>query len=142
MLWVDPNLSAQTANSELTLDHVINVLALESTSAKIERLNYSNDILEFENYQKRKLPSISVSLSPVSFNRSIKLLQNPGDGSYSYVNDYSNSSSLGLSVSQKIGLTGGNLNVGSNLNYLNEFTQKRHSFSTTPFTIGYYLYIY
>lgn len=137
LFLVNPNLLAQTANQELTLDHVINVLSLESVSAKIEKLNYSNDVLEFENYQKRKLPSISFSLSPVSFNRSIRLLQNPNDGSYSYVNDYSNNSSFGLSVSQKIGFTGGHLNVGSNLNYLNEFSQKRHSFSTTPFTIGY-----
>lgn len=137
ILSVNQRLSAQTARLDLTLDYAVNVLSLQSASAKIEELNYSNDLLEFENYQRRKLPSISFSLSPVSLNRSIRLLQNPNDGSYSYVNDYSNNSSIGLSVDQKIGFTGGQLSFGSNLNYLNEFSQDRHSFSTTLFTIGY-----
>ncbi len=135
--FICQNLSAQTPHYKLTLDYAIHVLSLESPSARLEKLNYKNDILEFENYQKEQWPSISFSFNPVSLNRSIRVLQNPADGSYSYVNDYSNNSGLGLSVSQKIGFTGGQLNVGSDLNYLNEFSQKRHSFSTTPFTIGY-----
>ena len=51
--------------------------------------------------------------------------------------DYSNISSAGVSVRQKIGITGGELNITSNINYLNEFSRKRNSFSTTPFSIGY-----
>ncbi|WP_333616545.1 TolC family protein, partial [Bacteroides pyogenes] len=65
------------------------------------------------------------------------MLQQPADGSYSYVEDYSNNGSAGISIRQKIGITGGELNVGSNINYLNDFSRKRNSFSTTPFSIGY-----
>jgi outer membrane protein TolC len=64
-------------------------------------------------------------------------LQNPTDGSYSYVEDFSNNSSVGMSVSQKIGVTGGSINMNSNLNLLNEFKDSRKSFSTSPFSIGY-----
>ncbi len=129
--------SAQTVSGDLTLEHVIGRLSLESPSAQIEKLYYLNDILEYENYKKGMLPAVSLSVNPLNLNRSLRLLQNPSDGSYSYVNDYSNSSSLGVSVNQKIGFTGGSLSVNSSLDYLNEFSMGRHSFGTTPFSIGY-----
>ncbi|WP_286860509.1 TolC family protein [Proteiniphilum sp. UBA5510] len=110
---------------------------MKSSAAQIEKLNYQNEILQFENYKKSFLPSISLNINPVNPNRSLRLLQKPFDGSYSYIEDYSNNSSIGISVRQKVGITGGEFNVGSNINYLNEFSQKRNSFSTTPFSIGY-----
>ena len=94
-------------------------------------------MLLFENYKKSFLPSLSLNFNPISFNRSYRVLQNPDDGSYSYVEDYSNNSSIGASIRQKVGFTGGELTVNSNLNYLNEFSLKRSSFSTTPIAIGY-----
>lgn len=127
----------QVSKAQLTLDNVINTLSLRSVSAEIEKKNFQNELLEFENYKKSLLPSVSFSVNPINFNRSLRLLQHPDDGSYSYVEDYSNNSGLGVSVNQKIELTGGELNIGSNLNYLNELSQKRNSFNTTPFSIGY-----
>lgn len=120
-----------------TLDEAVNVLSLNSSAAQIEKLNFQTEILRFENYKKSYLPSLSFSFSPVNFNRSLRVLQQPADGSYSYVEDYSNNSSAGVSVRQKIGFTGGEINIGSNINYLNEFSRKRNSFSTTPFSLGY-----
>lgn len=121
----------------LTIDKVIDTLSLVSTSARIERLNFRNEWLLFENYKKSLLPAVSFTFNPINFNRSLRVLQEPSDGSYSYIEDYSNTSDIGISVRQKIGLTGGELNVGSNLNYLNEFSRKQNNFSTTPFTVGY-----
>lgn len=40
-----------------------------------------------------------------------------------------------LSV-KKVGFTGGEINIGTNINYLNEFSQKRNSFSTIPFLLA------
>lgn len=128
---------SQTTKRELTLGEVIDTLSLLSSSAKIEKLIFQNEILQFSNYKKKLLPSISFDVNPVSFNHSLKLLQQPSDGSYTYVEDYTNNSTLGLSLNQKIGLTGGNLKVESTLNYLNEFSLKEHSFSTTPFAVEY-----
>ncbi|MEA4995929.1 MAG: hypothetical protein VB075_16610 [Petrimonas sp.] len=121
----------------VTLDEVVNILSLKSSAAQIEKLNYQNEILQFENYKKSFLPSFSLNFNPINFNRSLRLLQQPSDGSYSYVEDYSNNSSAGVSIRQKVGITGGDLNIGSNINYLNEFSLKRNSFNTTPFFIGY-----
>lgn len=120
----------------ISLHEVIDNLFLHSFAAQIEKFNYQNEILQFENYKKSYLPSLSFNFNPINFNRSLRLLQQPSDGSYTYVEDYSNNSSAGVSVRQKIGITGGELNIGSNINYLNEFSRKRNSFSTTPFSIG------
>ena len=127
----------QESSRKVTLDEVVNVLSLNSSTALIEKLNYQNEILQFEIYKKGFLPSFSLHSNPINFNRSLRMLQQPADGSYSYVEDYSNNGSAGISIRQKIGITGGELNVGSNINYLNDFSRKRNSFSTTPFSIGY-----
>ncbi|MDD2283948.1 MAG: TolC family protein [Paludibacter sp.] len=127
----------QNTSKEVTLGEVIDQLSLKSSAAQIEKLNHQNEILQFENYKKSFLPAVWLNFNPVNFNRSLRLLQQPSDGSYSYVEDYSNNSSAGVSVRQKIGITGGELNIGSNVNYLNEFSRKLNSFSTTPFSIGY-----
>ena len=130
-------LSSQKRSITLTLSDVINYYSLCSPMAKIECLNFQNEILEFANYKKGFLPAISFNVNPVNFNRSLKLLQSPVDGSYSYVDDYSNTSSAGFAISQKIGLTGGNINIGTDLSFLNEFSTNRKSFSTTPFYVNY-----
>lgn len=136
-LHISVMIYAHDSIKAVTLNEVINELSLECPEAQVERLNYQNELLLFDNYKKGYLPSISFNLNPVSFNRSLRLLQHPTDGSYSYVEDYSNNSSAGISIRQKIAMTGGELNVSSNINYLNEFSNHRNSFSTTPFSIGY-----
>ena len=130
------NANAQS-QVRLSLSMVIDTLTMQSPAAQIQRLSFDNELLQFENYRKGFLPSVSISLSPVSFNRSIVKLQQATDGQYNYVEDYSSSSSAGISVQQKIPLTGGTLSANSNLNYLNELSQNRHSFSSTPFAFSY-----
>ena len=128
---------AQKNVLNLTLPDVVAHYALHSPAAKIEHLYFRNEVLEYANYRKGFLPSVSLTFNPVSFNRSLRLLQSPEDGSYSYVEDYSNSSSAGLSFSQKIGLTGGSLNIGTDLSFLDEYSRDYRSFSASPFYINY-----
>jgi len=120
-----------------SLNDVLNIYALNSPKAKMIRIKYKNDILEYENYKKSFLPSISLGLTPLGFNRNFNLMQNPVTGEYSYVHDYSNSSSTNITVSQKIGITGGYLSLSSSLGYLREFSIKRNSFSSSPIYISY-----
>lgn len=101
------------------------------------KLAHENTLLGFENYKKGFLPSVSFSLNPVSFNRSLRLMQRPDDGSYSHVADYSNSSNAGITIQQKIGITGGVLSMNTNLSVLTEFSTQRNSFSTTPLSVNY-----
>lgn len=137
ILFCHTNIFSQKAELHLTLTQALDSLALISTTANIEKIRYKNDILLFENYKKSFLPSLSFSLNPINFNRSLRILQHPTDGSYSYIEDYSNNSNAGISIRQKLSLTGGEINIGSNINYLNEFTRKQSSFSTSAITLGY-----
>ena len=42
----------QNISKKITLDEVVNVLSFNSSAAKIERLNFQNEIFQFENYKK------------------------------------------------------------------------------------------
>ena len=90
--------SSQTPFVKGSLSYVIDTLSLTSNSAQIEKLKYKNELLRYENYKKSYLPSISFALSPIGFNRSLRLMQDPTTGNYTYVKDYSNSSSVGLTI--------------------------------------------
>lgn len=135
IVFVTTNLKAQQV--EVDLGKVVNEWTLGSPQAKTLTLSYRNELLEFENYRKSFLPSFSLALNPLGFNRSLKSIQHPDDGSYSYVEDYLNSSNIGITINQKVGFTGGSLNVTTYLNTLTEFPEKRNSFSATPFSISY-----
>lgn len=117
---------------EATEVHVYNTRYVQE-----KRLAYENSLLEYDNFKKSLLPSISLNLTPVSFNRSMRLLQNYTNGEYSNVEEYSNTSSGNVSISQKIAATGGMLSIGSSLSYLREFTSDNNSFSTSPMYLSY-----
>lgn len=121
----------------LTLDYIIDTLSLYTKDAEIEKIKYYSQLLQYQNYRKSFLPSFSFTLSPINLNRSLRLLQKAEDGSYYYIDDYSNTSNAGLAMRQKIGFTGGEFTIGSDLNYLHEYSSKRRTFSVTPFYIGY-----
>lgn len=122
---------------QISLEQVLNEWCLSSPSAKKIKLSYENTLLAFDNYKKQFLPSIAFSLNPVNFNRSQKLMQNAESGNYSYVEDYTNSSSTEIAIRQKIGIIGGELSVSSRLNYLREFSNHRDRFGTNPLYINY-----
>lgn len=121
----------------LSLENVLDDLSLKSPAAKIVKLSFQNELLQFENFKKSFLPSVSFTMNPMNFNRSLKLMQNYKDGSYSYVEDYSGSSTAGIVISQKVSLTGGTITMGSNLNYLRQYSNKSNSFNSIPFSVNY-----
>lgn len=145
LLFCAIRIQAQTV---ITLEKVVNEWSLTSPIAQKAKLTFENAVLTHENYLKEFLPSMSFAFNPISFNHSLRLMQSPEDGSYSYVNDYSNSGNAGVILQQKIGVTGGTLAVSSHLNMLTEFSRSQYSFNTTPLTItysqellgGYYMY--
>ena len=137
LFFYNNSIFSQTTFVKGTVSYVIDTLSLTSNNAQIEKLKYKNELLRYENYKKSYLPSISFALSPIGFNRSLRLMQDPTTGSYTYVKDYSNSSSVGLTIHQNVPFTGGQLQVGSSLSYLNEFSYHRKSYSTSPYYISY-----
>lgn len=137
LFFYNNSVFSQTTFVKGTVSYVIDTLSLTSNNAQIEKLKYKNELLHYENYKKSYLPSISFSLSPIGLNRSLRLMQDAATGSYTYIKDYSNSSNFGLTIHQKVPFTGGQLQVGSSINYLNEFSYHRKSYSTSPYYISY-----
>jgi outer membrane protein TolC len=137
ILALSLNMAGLWSQTQITLEKVVNEWSFHSPSAEKIRLAYENIALAHKNYLKGFLPSIAFSMNPVSFNHSLRLMQNPTNGSYSYVNDYSNTSNAGLTIQQKIGVTGGVFSVSSNLSILTEFSTRRNNFNTTPLSLNY-----
>ncbi len=122
---------------KLTLSEAINIHVYHTRFVKIQQLAYENALMEYDNYRKSHLPSFSFNTTPISFNHSMRLLQNYNTGEYINVEEFSNTASLGMSISQKIAATGGSLTFGSNMNFLREFTNSSNSFSSTPLYFSY-----
>ncbi len=108
-----------------------------TSTAKVAYYQLRNAQLEYENYKKSFLPAFGLSLTPVSFNHSLRILQNPLNGEYYNVEDYANTISSGLTISQKIGFTGGTLSLNSALSVLHEFSRKTNGFSSSPVYLSY-----
>lgn len=126
-----------SVGKELTLHDALNVHVYNTKYVKGKRLALANIQMECDNFRKSMLPSLSLNLTPVSFDRSMRLLQSYSTGEYSNVEEYSNTTSGGVSIMQKIAATGGVLTLGSSLNFLREFTTNNNSFSSTPMFLSY-----
>lgn len=130
---VQPQASARV----LTLEEALEKAVLTTIPVKRGRLEYENRLLECENYRKQYLPSLSLNISPFSFNHSMRILQDANTGAYSNVDNYSGDAGGGLSIRQKIGVTGGTLSMSSRLSYIRDFSRSTNSFSTSPFHVSY-----
>lgn len=106
-----------SATRELTLHDALNVHVYNTRYVKAKRLALDNTLMEYDNFRKSQLPAFSLNFSPVSFDHSMRLLQNYVTGEYSNVEEYSSTTSGGLSIIQKIAATGGVLTLGSSLTF-------------------------
>lgn len=125
------------AQQRLTMEMVVNELALESPAAIQQKIQYNNKILTYINYKRNFLPSFAFNVSPLSFNHSIKSLQEATSGKYNYVEDFVNNTTVGIGIIQDVGITGGTLSLSSNINILSEFKEERTRFSTNILTLSY-----
>ena len=130
-------LSNHCVGKEVTLYDALNVHVYNTKYVRGKRLILANTLMECENFRKSMLPSLSFNFTPISFDRSMRLLQSYSTGEYSNVEEYSNTTSAGLSIMQRISATGGVLTFGSNLSFLREFTANNNSFSSTPVYLSY-----
>ena len=122
---------------ELNLYEALNFYVYNTAYVKRERLAFENTLIEYDIFKKSLLPSLSLNLAPVSFNHSMRLLQNYSTGEYCNIEEYSNTIYGGVNISQKVPLTGGLFMIGSNLSFLNEYSNKKQNFSSTPLYLSY-----
>ncbi len=121
----------------VTLEDALAIHLYNTSNVQLYHKTLENSRLEYEIFMKSLLPSIKINLTPLSFNHSMKMLQNAVSGEYSNVDESSNVVNFGFTVMQTIGATGGVLSLGSSFSYLLELTSGVNNFSTQPIYINY-----
>lgn len=128
---------AQSTKKTLDLQEVIKLARNQSLEAMVAKHKFLADYWEYRSYKAKYLPDLTLRTEFPDFNRSIEKYQNP-DGSYSYVEDNINTSSLNLDLYQNIGITGGQLFVNTDLQRIDQFGDNDgHTYRSTPVSIGY-----
>ena len=105
----------------LTLEDAILTARRGSVSALEARQEFISTYWAWRAYQASRLPSLYLYGNLGNFNRSLTLLQNPGDGSMKYVSSNNMQNGIGLQIRQNIPFTGGTLSVYTELNRIDQF---------------------
>jgi outer membrane protein TolC len=128
-------LSAQQPKA-VTLEDAITMAQRQGPAAQMARSVRDAARARDHAFNARLLPQVTLGGNAANLNRGI----NPitlNDGSTQFVSQAQNQSSLGLSIAQKIPLTGGTLSVGSQLSRIDLFGDRTGQYwQTTPVIIG------
>lgn len=121
----------------LTLEQVVQLARDQSPSAILAKHEFRASFWEYRTHKAGLRPSVTLDMNFPQFNRSIIKYQN-NDGSYSYIEDFANSTSAGLRMNQSIGFLGGELFAETKLQRTDEFgNNEETSYLSTPVSIGY-----
>ncbi len=105
-----------------TLDQVIHIAQKQSPDALMAIHRFRKSYWQYRNFKATYLPNLNLTATLPDINRSINAISAP-DGTISYTPQSISNYSIGLSLNQKIGLTGGEIFVNSGLHRMdNVFT--------------------
>jgi len=129
---------AQENEVNLKLEDCIQMATDSSLQAFIAKNTYLSSYWAFRTFKAGRLPAISFQFSPLQYTNSITQRYDYTQNIDVYRQQQSISSSGGISVSQKIDMTGGTLSLNTGLNYLRNFGESVYTqFSSTPVRLGY-----
>ena len=120
--WISPTRPQQA--SHLTLDEAIYAAQTQSIAAMVAKYTFLSSYWSYRSYRASRLPSLNLTGEVLSFDRSLRLLQDHDTGEMRYMENYNLQNTLGLSIKQNIALTGGTLRLYSSLNRLDQFAPK------------------
>lgn len=128
----------QTRKIKLNLQEVLSIAAQQSIDAFRNQNMYLASYWAFNYYQANRLPGLSLSSSPLDFNRYSQKVYNINTNQDEYVFRKYFNSDVTLSLSQNITPTGGRLFLQSDLNLVQNLgANKVTSYASTPISIGY-----
>ena len=132
------NVRAQKESINLSLEEAVKIAAQKSLDAFRYKNMYLSSYWEFRYFKADKLPSLSLTTTPLDYNHYRKREYNFQTNQDEYVlRDYFNSD-VALQVDQKIGLTGGDLTVSSGMGMVKNLGgDVSTSYQSVPINIGY-----
>jgi outer membrane protein TolC len=123
---------------ELDLFECIEIASDSSLQAFIADNYYKAGYWEYRSYKAARLPSLSLKMTPVQYNRNIVKRYDYQENIDVYRTQQSFYSSGGLTLSQNFDLTGGTFFVDSELGYIRNFGENTYTqFNSVPVRIGY-----
>jgi len=130
--------SAQENVLNLKLEECVERATAGSLDAFKAKNLYLSSYWGYRSFKAQSLPTISFQFSPMQYTNSITQRYDYSQNIDVYRQQQSISSSAGISVSQRLDLTGGTFNLNTGLNYLRSvgesvFTQ----YSSTPVRLSY-----
>ena len=122
---VGPALGRETGAVRLSLGEAIERAQACSIDAMMAKHTYLSQYWQYRSYRAQMLPSLSLSGTIPNFDKSYTSLQNAVTGGYNYVDNYAMRNSLGLYLQQNIAATGGNIQLYTGLDRLDQFAPER-----------------
>lgn len=128
-------LISQDSIVKLTLFNAIETARKQSPDALMAKHKFRASYWQYQSYRAKYLPAVTFNGSLPSFNKSI-IKDRQGEGSSFF---RSNESSLigGLSISQQIGLTGGNVSINSGFERLDNYLLDSTSYNANLLNIAF-----
>jgi outer membrane protein len=127
---------AQRQTMSLTLSNVIDIAQKQSPDALQAKNRFLGSYWQFRTFQAGFMPALSLSATLPRFSRSINPVTQ-GDGSIKYIEQTQSNATLGLSLTQNLSMTGGQLFMTSDLQRLDFFTTPTSTnYSANPVSIG------
>lgn len=122
---------------ELTLSQTIDIAQAQSVAALQARSSFISSYWQFRSYRASLLPSLSLYGDLMSFDRSLRLLQNYDTGEMVYTDNYNLQNSLGLALKQNVSFTGGTLQLYTDLSRIDQFSAAKQTWYAQPVTFSY-----
>lgn len=120
---------------DITMTEAIRLAQEQSSEAQVARHQLEAAEWSFRSYRANYLPAVTLTSSP-NLNRQLNSITQP-DGTNLFLQQNQLSTDLSLSITQNVSMTGGSLFVRSSLRRQDEFHDRLHAYSSTPFQIGY-----
>lgn len=128
--------NAQHTKVQLTLNETIREAQEQSIDAMMAKHQFLGSYWEYRSYKANFLPSLSLTGSLPSFDRSLNALQDPNNGEYKYQQNYVMRNNLGLNLKQNIVFTGGTISLFTGLERMDQFAPTRMvNYNSSPVSL-------
>ncbi len=123
-------------SKQYNLQNIIQLAQETSPNAKIAKIAFQKSYWEYKRFKSDFLPQINANGTIPAFNRSISSVLQP-DGSINFLQIQQTRNAGGVNATQRIGLTGGQIRVGSNLLRFDDVINNTTRYNLQPVSVGY-----
>jgi outer membrane protein TolC len=120
---------------QLTLPQVIEMAKSQSIAARQATTTKETKYWEYRNFQSNYKPQLLLTSRLPAYSRTFSEVVQP-DGTVQFKPVRNNNSSVGLSLEQNIGRTGGTIYAATQLQRFDDFDRKNTLFNSTLFAVG------